>query len=122
MHTLLLWRSPSHALLFCFTLQEENLDEQVAEKNINYTYIPVINMDFSMNMFLVVEREIVCSIKSVFQAVQLLLSAYYVFNISYPKLLGGFFVFLKCYVFKLKAVKEKLPVSVAQLCSVLDVV
>ena len=86
-------------MLFYFTLQEENLDEQVAEKNINYPYIAVVSMDFSVNMFLVIEREIVCSVKSVFQAVQLLLSAYYVFNISYPKLLGGFFVFLKCYVF-----------------------
>ena len=108
-------------MVFYFTLQEENLDKQVAEKNINHPYIAVVSMDFSVDMFLVVEREIVCSIKSVFQAVQLLLSAYYVFNISYPKLLGGFFVFLKCYVFKLKAVKEKLPVSVSQLCSVLDV-
>ena len=92
------------------------------EKGINYPYIAVINMDFSMNMFLVVEREIVCNIKSVFQAVQLLLAAYYVFNIRYPNLLGGFFVFLKCYVFKLKAVREKLPVLVTQLYSVLDAV
>ena len=44
-------------------------------------------MDFSVSMFLVVDREIVCSVKSVFQGVQLLLSAYYAFNISYPKLL-----------------------------------
>ena len=62
-------------MVFYFTLQEENLDEQVAEKNINHPYIAVVSMDFSVNMFLVVEREIVCSI-----------------NISYPKLLGAFFV------------------------------
>ena len=31
-------------------------------------------------------------------------------------------MFLKCYVFKLKAVREELPVSVTQLCSALDVV
>ena len=61
----------------------------------NYPYIAVVTMDFPVHMLLAVEREIVCSVDSVFQAVQLLLSAYYVFNISYPKLLGGFFVFLK---------------------------
>ena len=70
---------PSHALLFYFTLQEKNLDEQVAEKNINHPYIAVVTIDFSVNMFLAVEREILCSVDSVFQAVQLLLSAYYVF-------------------------------------------
>ena len=54
---------PSHALLFYFTLQEENLDEQIAEKNINYPYIAVVTMDFSVNMFLAVECEVVCTKK-----------------------------------------------------------
>ena len=61
MHAFSLWRSPD-ALLFYFTLQEENLNEQIAETNLNYPYtIAVISMDFSVNMFLVVERETVCT-------------------------------------------------------------
>ena len=68
------WRPTSFSCIF--TLQEENLDEQVAEKNINYPYIAVVTMDFSVNMFLAVEHEIVCSVDSVFQPVQLLLSTY----------------------------------------------
>ena len=51
----------------------------------------------SGQVLLAVECEIICSVKSVFQAVQLLLYVCYVF-ISYPKLLGGLFVFFKCYV------------------------
>ena len=69
-------------LMHCYSIshcKKKNLDEQVAEKNINHPYIAVVTMDFSVNMFLAVEREIVCSVDSVFQAVQLLLSAYYVF-------------------------------------------
>ena len=77
-------------------------------------------MDYTINMFLVVEREIVCSVKSVFQAVKVLLASYYVFNIAYPNLLGGLFVFLLYYVFKVKP-KERVPVSVSQLCSVIDI-
>ena len=65
--------------------------QQIAETNLNCPHIAVISMNFSVNMFLV-ECEIVCRVKSVFQAVQLLLSAHYVFNISYHKLLDGLFV------------------------------
>ena len=36
-----------HALLFYFTLQKENLDEQIAEKNINYYRCCHHGMDFS---------------------------------------------------------------------------
>ena len=77
-------------------------------------------MDFAINMFLVVEREVVCNVSSVFQAVKVLLASYFVFNISYPNLLGGLFVFLMFYVCKIKP-KEKMPVSVSQLCSVIDI-
>ena len=76
-------------------------------------------MDFALNMFLVIERKVVCNVRSVFQAVKVLLATYFVFNISYPNLLGGLFVFLMFYVCNIKP-KEKMPVSVLQLCSVID--
>ena len=49
-------------------MQEENLDEQIAETNLNYSYsyIAVISMDFSVKMFLAVECEIVCIVLSLF--------------------------------------------------------
>ena len=50
---------------------------------------------------------------------KVLLASYFVFNISYPNLLGGLFVFLMFHVYKIKP-KEKMPVSVSQLCSVID--
>ena len=37
----------------------------------------LMQMDYTINMFLVVEREIVCSVKSVFQAVKVVLASYY---------------------------------------------
>ena len=86
----------------------------------NHPCIAVIQMDYTFNMFLVVEREIVYNVESVFQAVKVLLVSYYVFNIAYPNLLGGLFVFLLYYVFKVKP-KERVPVSVSQLCSVIDI-
>ena len=48
-----------------------------------------VQMDFAINIFLVVEREVVCNVSSVFQAVKVLLASYFV---SYPNLLGGLFV------------------------------
>ena len=124
MHACIVYkRYPSDVLyFFCFTLymQEHDLDEQLAQTDFNHPYIAVIEMDYTINMFLVVEREIVCSVKSVFQAVKVLLASYYVFNIAYPNLLGGLFVFLLYYVFKVKP-KERVPVSVSQLCSVIDI-
>lgn len=106
-----------YAILYIM-LQEGNLEDHIAATNINHPYIAVVSMDFSRDMFLVIEREIICKIKTVFQAVQMLLSSFYVFNICYPNLLGSLFVFFKYYVFKLK-LKERPPVSVSQLCSVL---
>ena len=51
----------------------------------NHPYTAVIQMDYTFNMFLVVEREIVYNVESVFQAVQVLLVSYYVFIYSLPK-------------------------------------
>ena len=48
-----------------FTLQAGDLDEQLSKTNSNYPYIAVVQMDYSINMFLVIEREIVCETKSV---------------------------------------------------------
>ena len=42
-------------------------------------------------------RLVVCSVNSIFQAVKLLISVL-CFNVSYPKLLGGLFVPLQCYI------------------------
>ena len=69
-------------------------------------------MDFAINMFLVVKRKVVYNVSSVFHIVKVLLyiSSYFVFNISYPNLLGGLFVFM-FYAYKIKP-KEKIPISV----------
>ena len=55
-------------------------------------------MDHSINMFLVIEREIVCETKSVFNSLQVFLASYFAFTI-YPKLLRGLFLFFKRYIF-----------------------
>ena len=47
----------------------------------------MVQMDFATNMFLVIERWVVCNVSSVFQAVKVLLASYFVFNILYPNLL-----------------------------------
>ena len=70
-----------------FTLQAGDLDEQLSKTNSNYPYIAVVQMDYSINMFLVIEWEIVCETKSVLNSIQVLLASYFVFNIVYPKLL-----------------------------------
>jgi len=82
-----------YAILYIM-LQEGNLEDHIAATNINHPYIAVVSMDFSRDMFLVIEREIICKIKTVFQAVQMLLSSFYVFNICYPNLLGSLFFLL----------------------------
>ena len=74
------------------------MDEQIEQTPFNHPYIAVVQMDFAINMFLVIEREVVCDVSSVFRAVKVLLASYLVFNISYPNLLGGLFVFLMFYV------------------------
>ena len=77
-------------------------------------------MDASITMFLIIERGIVCTIKSVYEAIKALIASYHVFNIAYPKFLGGLFTFFMHYLFKIHS-KEKLQTSVIRLCSVLDV-
>ena len=59
-----------------------------------------------MHVFSVVEREVVCNVSSVFQAVKVLLASYFVFNRSYPNLLGGLFVFLMFMFVKLSLRKR----------------
>ena len=56
-------------------------------------------MDHSINMFLVIQREMyVCETKSVFNSLQVFLASYFAFTI-YPKLLRGLFLFFKRYIF-----------------------
>ena len=102
-----------------FTLQAGDLDEQLYKTNSNYPYIAVVQMDYSINMSLVIEREIVCETKSVLNSIQVLLASYFVFNIVYPKLLGGLFLFFKRYIFKIECRGEKLPTSFSYLCNLL---
>ena len=73
--------------------QASNLDEEVSRTPCNFSYIAVVQMDGAMDLFIVVEREVVCKVKSVLLAVKMLMASYYVFNISYPKCLGGFCIF-----------------------------
>ena len=77
MHALYIYPSDVSVVFLCFTLKEHDLDEQIMQTKFNHPYIAVIEMDYTINMFLVVEREIVCSVKSVFQAVKVLLASYY---------------------------------------------
>ena len=91
----------------------------MAETAINHPYIAIVQMDFSINMFLVIEREVVCQTKSVFNSIQVLLASYFVFNIVYPKLLGGLFLFFKRYLFKIECRGEKLTTSFSYLCNLL---
>ena len=60
-----------------------------------------------------------CKVRSVLQAVKVLLASYFVFNISYPYLIGGLLVFFMVYVCKIKP-KENISVSVLQLYSAID--
>lgn len=79
----------------------------------------MVQTDCALNMFLVIERKVVCKVRSVFQAVKVLLASHFVFNISYPYLLGGLLVFFMFYVCKIKP-KENISVSVLHLCSAID--
>ena len=68
------WISPFYLY---FTLQAGYLDEQLSKTNSNYPYIALVQMDHSINMFLVIEREIVCETKSVFNSLQVFLASYF---------------------------------------------
>ena len=107
-------------LMCCISLlQEGDLDEQIAQTPFNDPYIAVVQTDCALDMFLVIERKVVCKVRSVFQAVKVLLASYFVFNISYPYLIGGLLVFCMLYVCKIKP-KENISVSVLQLYSAID--
>ena len=97
MHACIVYkRYPSDVLYFCVSHCRNMTWMSKLQTEFNHPYIAVIQMDYTINMFLVVEREIVYNVESVFQAVKVLLVSYYVFNIAYPNLLGGLFVY---YVF-----------------------
>ena len=85
-----------------FTLQPDNLDEQVAETPVNEPYVATdtVVMDSSITMFLVIERDIICDVKCVYEAIKTLLAVYYILNVAYPKLLWGPFTY--CYALCLK--------------------
>jgi len=94
------------------------LNEQVQHLQVNYPYIAVVEMDTTIDLFLVAERVVVCQAKTVLQATQLLLAEFYVFNIAYPKYLGGLFHFYEDYLLGIKS-QQTLPTCVIHLCSAL---
>ena len=78
-HTCMLYHEylPLTCNYLYFTLQAGYLDEQLSKTNSNYPYIALVQMDHSINMFLVIEREIVCETKSVFNSLQVFLASYF---------------------------------------------
>jgi len=78
----------------------------------------VVEMDTTIDLFLVAERVVVCEAKTVPQATQLLLAEFYVFNIAYLKYLGRLFYFYEDYLFGIKS-QQTLPTSLIHLCSAL---
>ena len=53
-------KSPSHTLLYISISHRRRIPgQQIAETNLNYPHTAVISINFSVNMFLVVEHEIV---------------------------------------------------------------
>ena len=97
MHACIVYKRYPSDVLYFFVSHCRNMTwMNKLQTEFNHPCIAVIQMDYTFNMFLVVEREIVYNVESVFQAVKVLLVSYYVFNIAYPNLLGGLFVY---YVF-----------------------
>ena len=82
-------------------------------------YIAVLKTDDQVQFYISVEKQIIGFSKSVFSALTNLISAYYVFNIAYPKPINALLIFVQHFVLLLKD-KQHVPASVTQLISVLD--
>lgn len=108
---------PMQFRLILFCLQgNENLEEQIQAVKVNYPYIAVVTMDAAMNIFIVAEQVVICKAASISVATKLLLASFYVFNIEYPKLLGGVLYFFEYYLYNIRS-RKNLPISVIQLCN-----
>ena len=110
-------RYDAHAVILFSCLQgNENLEEQISAMPVNYPYIAVVTMDAAMNIFIVAEKVVLCKAASISEATKLLLAAFYVFNIEYPKLLGGVLYFFEYYLYNIRS-RKNLPIAVIQLCN-----
>ena len=83
---------------------------------VNYPYIAVVTMDAAINIFIVAEKVVLCKAASISVAIKLLLASFYVFNIEYPKLLGGVLYFFEYYLYNIRS-RKNLPIAVIQLCN-----
>ena len=107
----------AHAVITFSCLQgNENLEEQISAMPVNYPYIAVVTMDAAINIFIVAEKVVLCKAASISVAIKLLLASFYVFNIEYPKLLGGVLYFFEYYLYNIRS-RKNLPIAVIQLCN-----
>ena len=96
-----------------------DLDEEVKKVSQNFPYIAVVIGDSSIQYFVVVERLVLDDSEEFIDAVTALISAYFTFNIEYPRPLYAAFIFLQHFVLKLKD-SQPVPPVVTRLLSSLD--
>ena len=98
---------------------ESDLDNEVISIDSNHPYIGLVTASSSVQVFLVVEREVLQSLHSDSTVFLEMISMYFTFNMVYPRPLYPVLIFVQHFVLVLKD-KQPIPTSVMTLVSSLD--
>ena len=96
-----------------------DLDKEVMELPKKHPYLAVVMGGPCVEVFLIVERNVLESLKRISSIIIILIAGYFTFNMSYPKSLYPTLIFLQHFVLEIKD-KQVIPCTVTRLLSSLD--
>lgn len=110
-----------HYVHIYYTLEESieyDETEKITKVDSDHPYILRVDHDDNVTFCVIVEREILTESNKLVTAINVMMAAYYVFNIKYNRDLAPVYKYLQHYLFKLP--EKKLPVRVAELHSLIS--
>ncbi len=96
----------------------QSLDEAVSSTSVNHPYLALVPTTDNLQYFLIIERIVVASMDTFTEGLFALMSAFYAFDMAYPKNHGSI---LQHLVMKIADTKDTLPPNVnTLLCNTLS--
>ncbi len=97
----------------------QDLQEEVQKVAQNFPYLAVVTGNTSVQVFVIAERLVLTESFSFVKAILSLISAFFVFNVEYPKPLYPVCILLQHYIFCIKD-DQPVPQSLVRFISSLD--
>ncbi len=96
---------------------ELSLGEHVSSTSINHPYLATTD---GLQYFLIVERIVVVSMDTFTEGLFALMSAFYAFDMAYPKNHGAILMFVQHLVMRIDNISETLPPNVTRVYSAMQ--